>query len=294
MLRRALAFALAVAVGVLACSLATSLDGLSETPPPALPDVFPTPSSTGTEGNTPLAPDSSSVAEAGGQDAAPGDAGPGSYCTTDHPDAAFCADYEEGDETLAYEHGILTHIAPPERCNGCLSSVDGGGRYSPGAFVVQLPVVAEGSALTDWFDSPVVVPATAVSLRFDMKILALTAAKEVDFVSLHLQAANGDDLATYVEADETQSGVLSIALLSGFEATPFALPADGQWHTYAVDLSAAPSSLATVAVDDGPAIGVVLPGSFVPTKATLFLGPAVYPPANSVRVAFDNVLLTPR
>jgi hypothetical protein len=287
MVRKALGVAVAIASGLLACSLSTSLDGLSETPPAPLPDGSATPTAAG--GDTTLPRDGSS-----GGDSAPADAG--SYCATVGADAAFCADYEEADLTLAYEHGVLTHVARPEVCTGCGASDDGGGRGSATAFLVQLPAMdGGGSSSKDYFNEPVVVPATAAAtLRFDMQILELTQAKEVDFASVHLITASGDELTSYVVADSSGGGDFSIEGSSSFNDTPFTLPADGQWHTYAVTLTGS-TAKAALSVDDKPTTSVTLAsGAVTVVKATFILGPSAYPPYQPVHIAFDNVVLIPQ
>jgi hypothetical protein len=289
MVRRVLAVAVAIASGMLACSLATSLDGLSETPPSPLPDGFATPTTEG--GNTTLLQDAASAAEAGGGDSAPADAG--ASCATVGPDAAFCADYEEADPTLAYEDGVITHVGPPEVCKGCSASDDAGGRESASAFLVQLPASDGGAVVSDYFDHPAVFPARAATLQFDMQILELMQAKEVDFVALHLQTSSSQSLDSYFLL-QSGAGSLSLATASSFKDTPVPIPADGQWHRYALSLSVSPAT-ASLSVDHGPAIPVSLSSVALTIATTSFdLGPTAYPPYGPIRIAFDNVVLTTR
>jgi hypothetical protein len=278
----------AFAALALACGLG-SLDGLAAggtSSPEAGPDVVvgdgsPGPDLSGPEGGTTPSGDAGVASDAG-------------FCTTQQPSPPLCLDFDETPNS-GYEDGRLVTIPVAEICSRCQATSASGGVAGSG-FVVDVPAnAATGSPLSAYLDNPVMLPARGASLRFSMQILTVSAGQEVDFVGVSLSDSTGAELNGYVVQDKGGSGSLTIEDPSTSDEGTFGLPADGQWHTYRIDIDAGPKRAALFL--DGatqPTATIGLPGDFTPTNATLIVGPTVYRPSQHVRVAYDDVVFTVR
>jgi hypothetical protein len=275
---------------LVACSIATSLDGLSggasggdsgaegatgpvtsQPPPDATPSTFP---------------------EAGGPDADAGTPDAGRWCESLVPQPQFCADFDENGIGRGYSSGTPVLLSAPSVCPKCTAQAAAGGRSPPNAFVTAVPSNTGLVEVAARFDEQISAPGTRATLRFDMQVLEIAVGYEVDFAALYLRTPSASVARAYVVWGRDGAGMLSVDKGSGStNETLFPFPGDGAWHTYQLDLDPEPIT-AHLVIDGKNPLDVALATSCSPSSATFGLGADVYPTSTDVKVAFDNVTLT--
>jgi hypothetical protein len=133
----------------------------------------------------------------------------------------------------------------------------------------------------------------SLHLRFDMLLAALPPAQELDIAQLYLPSPDGGSpYRTYVSIYLGQGELIT----DKGQSADFALPADGNWHNYRLDLKLAPSLSFDLYVDAPHAAGA--PAAQVDEAApfgasaqvTFGLGISAYGPCGAVKAAFDDVV----
>jgi hypothetical protein len=288
----------ALGVGVIwtfgACSLSTSLNGLSGGAVDGGAD-----SSIDSSAQGPVDAQAAPIVDAAGADGpvdAGSDAPVGPFCESQHPPSFFCVDFDEGKLSTVYQAGAVTVIPSPTISTGCTGSVGTPARSAPGAFIADFPAAAGSGNAYVRYDQPRGATANGESLQFDMQLLAYTAGQEIDFASLTFTGSDTDPkVRVYVDVTVSGKGELAADNGTSYKYGAFDFPTDGQWHTYRLDVDVSPSFESRVLIDSVPVANATHTATFAATPtASFYLGPAVVAPSAAVRLAMDNAFVTLR
>jgi hypothetical protein len=219
----------------------------------------------------------------------------GTWCEQHAAAAALCMDFEEGALTKGYSAGTGVFVVGPTADPGSTATLGAPALSPPGAFVASVSALDGGASAAVQYQQPYQIAGSVQSLhlRFDMLLAVLTAAQEIDFVTLYLP--NPDGGAAYRTYLTIQSGQGQLYTDQGMSAD-FPFPADGKWHDYRLDLTLGQSLSFDLYVDDpdgggAPAAHITETAPFGASAQSSFaLGISAYGPSGSVRANIDNVV----
>ena len=222
------------------------------------------------------------------------------WCTSNAPTAVLCADFDEGALTKAYHLGNLVTIPSPTIDPGCAAMVGMVASSPPGAFATKVPPIDDGGTLQARYEQPLAgPPASHARLQLDVMLVTYTPGQEVDIAAILLGNADGGaPVRAYLSIDVSGMGLLDSDRGGPAANMPFAFPADGNWHTYSLDVDVQSNVTASLRVDDpmeknAPVAMVNLPGSaFSASESSIEVGNSVYGPSQEVDLDIDNVAFT--
>jgi hypothetical protein len=230
--------------------------------------------------------------DAGSADAT-ADTAPLPFCASMSPAPAYCADFDEGSLTAAYEHGVLGDAPAFLVDPGGHVALSDGGLSRPGAFVAAVDAVADGGTTVHArIDRPVMLPAaTSARLEFAVRVdphgLVLS---DIASVGMH-GGASAEVRAYYViHPDHAELDIQGSGPLVPW---PLPMPLPSAWTRVELALTIGAQATATVTIG-GVDAGTVSTSAGFPqaTDAFFTLGLASSATSDPVSAAFDDVVFS--
>ena len=234
--------------------------------------------------------------DAVGFDSGPDATTSSTWCLQRSPVPFFCADFDEGDLTFAYQRGHGVTVPAPLVESLGRARLVGEARSAPGAFSAAAPeVLAGGAEVHVRFDSPVTSSSTTgASLRFDVRLPTYVASENAALARVVLALPDGSRARAYYSLAPSGKAVLLLQLATE-TSVGIPLPAVNQWATLQME----PTLAATVTVRllmDGQLLATLSEPSSSATamSASFSLGLGAVAPSAPVEAVYDNVVFSPQ